>query len=263
MVHDAESEGARESAAEATELKAVTERLARGDGALVEVKGIQSTVGERLWVTARYGQDVTLPEPGQYFLNIDLFADRNGRFEPIGMRDFEVRNGVADGNKQRHGRLPEMSNARADERTAHARADKKWATGEGIKISDEDLLNYAGRLGGLKGMGVLRERGLIQSEKDWGKKVYQERGLGTLLNVIALLVLRQKGVERVQLGHLNKASEALWRRWEKWRSPGWQPKSREEVLVDELYNDPVVRAALLKIVRATQRQTGSPPVIWN
>lgn len=232
-----EQDGTPESAAEAADLRAVEQRLERADGALVEVKGTRSAVGERLFVTARYAQDGGLPEPDHFYLNVDMFADRNGTLTPVGMRDFEVRNGVADGNKQRHGLLAEMPNARADELAAHHAADRHWASGEGVKLSDEDMLAHASRRGDLKNL----------SQEDMGKKVYQERGLGTLMTAIALLVLRQRGVRDIKFTHLTEPAERMWKRF------GYT-NGLKNLSLDQIFSSPAVAREILHLIKANQEK---------
>jgi len=201
-----------EQAAEAAELKIVTEKLVRAQGQLVEVKGIRSLIGERLFVSARYGPDAQLPEPDHFYLNVDLFAERNGQLQPIGIRDFEVKKDSAFSNKQRHGYLADITTMSPRERKAHAAADR-WSGSQGITISETTLLDVAEEKDPLKGMHQMRQSGLVKTEHDWQKKVYQNRELGTLLNVIGLQVLRARGIKKIVFGSLTPAAQKMWRRF--------------------------------------------------
>ena len=78
------------------------EALSRADGALIALPGRKTKLGEKLYLTARYGPVDSLGE-ADHLLLIDVLAEENGNLKPVGHYDWELHGNYAIGNKNRHG----------------------------------------------------------------------------------------------------------------------------------------------------------------
>lgn len=187
------------------EVEQYLDRILRADGELIELPGRRSLLGEPLFISARFGEDV-VPGTGYRYLNIDTFALRDGEYVPVGIKDYEIKGDVAYSNKQRHGHLPPVN-------VAQEAANRYWATGEALHVREDDLLKFAMENGGFPKMGELREKGFVATEEDWTKKIYQRKGIGSLMVASSILILKERGVESILFGSFTDSAEATWRKF--------------------------------------------------
>lgn len=207
------------------ELTRFKELIARADGSLISLEGRKSRLGKPFFITARIGQDAQVPEEGVKFLNIDIFVKRGEEYVPVGIRDYEIKDNVASGNKQRHQHLPCYNQAQKA-------ADRFWATGEGLHVIDTSFINYAIQNGGFSKMDEMRKEGVITAENQWNEPIYQNYGLGSLMVAASLLVLQRHGVETVKFISLNKPAIKTWGKF------GYQGQAN--MSVEELVRSPQV-----------------------
>jgi len=178
------------------------EKISKADGAIIPLTGVRSRLLEPLFISTRIGPDQV--DPDKSYLNVDIFAYRDGEHVPIGIYDWEIANGVANGNKQRHGHLEATH-------PAHQEADQYWSTGEAFHIKGDDFLSYAFSQQGMDSMSELRANGFIDSEDRWSEPIYQGLGLGSLMIATSALVLHHHNIQIMDLGTLSSKAEMAWR----------------------------------------------------
>lgn len=177
------------------------ERIAKADGQLISVPGIKSGLGESIYISSRLGSDEINPDIS--YLNIDIFAQREGEYLPVGMYDWEIRGNQANGNKQRHGMF-----GIADQELQLQ--DTQWRTNEAFNIRSDNFLKYATQSGDFDGMTKLRETGIIDNERKWSEPIYRGKGLGSLLITTSALVLEKQGIQNMNLGSLSDNAKRAW-----------------------------------------------------
>jgi len=207
------------------ELTQFKELIAGANGSLISLEGRKSRLGEPFFITARIGQDAQVPEEGVKFLNIDIFVRRGEEYIPVGIRDYEIKDNVASGNKQRHQHLARYNQAQKA-------ADRFWSTGEGLHVIDMSFINYAMQNGGFSKMNEMRAKGIITTEDQWNEPIYQNYGLGGLMVAASLLVLQRYGVETVKFISLTEPAIKTWGKF------GYQGQAN--MLVEELVRSPQV-----------------------
>lgn len=189
-----------------TKLTEFIKKITQADGVLIPLPKITSRMSEPLYVSVRYGQDIALPESGCFYLNVDMFALSHDVYVPIGMRDYEIRDSVANGNFNTHQHL------QADT-PAHESADTQWDK-EGLKVAETDFLKIAENSPNqFKTMDELRDKGLIGQQSDWEIKVYQKLGIGAFMTAVALEVLASKGAKTIEFESLTPQAENLWQKF--------------------------------------------------
>jgi len=199
------------------------------DGTLISIPGLKSRLGESLYISTRFGEDQV--GTGVSFLNVDVFAQRDDQFIPVGIYDWEVVGKRANGNKQRHGHLPATNQA-------HESADRYWSTGEAFHVRDDDLLKFATEAGDLNKMTELRQRGVVQDENQWTDSLYQGRGIGGLMIAVSAIVLESKGIEEMNVGTLSRDAQRAWKKFE--------IGGRSLVIPSELVNHDAAERVLIK-----------------
>lgn len=192
-----------ESLRNSSEIVQLFGELCRCDGHLIPIKGIRSRMNEPLFIATRLEVDHFDKE--KQFLAIDVVANRNGVYIPVGMKDYEIEKGVANGNKQRHDHF--SHNTEVDEYVAGF-----WASGNGLSVVGDTFLKYAEShpSGFLQGMTDIRDLGLIQEESDWSLPVYQKLGLAKLMTAVSIIVLRYYDIKAVKTVSLTSNAIKTW-----------------------------------------------------
>ena len=204
------------------------------DGTLLRLPKKTSLLGHELFLSVRYSTDMLFPQLDEFFLNVDVFALINGEYIPVGMRDFQVKGNRASGNKNMHQRLPAIHGA-------HVASDKRWGEA-GFAVSEEDLMKTAEKVGDVSTIfSQLRSEQIISSQFDYGKKTYQEMGIGSLMTAVALKVLKMKNIEHIEFDSLSSRADSLWSKF------GKQP-DQAELDVSSATNQNYTNTAIEKFV---------------
>lgn len=184
--------------------------ISRADGELIPLPGVRSKLDEPLFISARIGRTDFWGDRVDAILLIDVFAERNGDFEPVGHYDWVIKDQSALGNKNRHGHLEQPQEA-------HRKAVRKWSTGEAFKVDETTFFNYAMQHGGMRGMTELRQAGVITDESQWQERIYQRLnvgehrvGIGSLMLVASACVLRSWGINELEVGSLSPSARGVW-----------------------------------------------------
>lgn len=210
---------------------AFIEQVTKADGKLIPLSGRKSKLGEPFFISTRLGQDEISPELG--YLNVDIFVQRGEEFVPIAIYDWEITKNEALGNKQRHQHLPCLNQAQRN-------ADRYWSTGEAFHVRDDDFLKFAMENGGFEKMDQLRRQGVIQSEDQWTKSIYQGQGLGSFIITVSALALHKHGIETMKLGSLNKKAKLAWK--------GFGQGDRLNIKTAELVSHPKVADSINRFI---------------
>jgi hypothetical protein len=213
------------------EVSNFVEKVVRADGQLLSLSGRKSKLGEPLHISVRFGED-SVNADTQYLI-IDVLASRENEYVPVGIYDWEIKEGRASGNKQRHGHLPAINEAQEA-------ADRYWATGEGFHVRGDDFLKYASENGGFQMMNKLRREGIIKEEDQWTEPIYQRLGIGSLMIAISALVLNELEIEEMNLGTLSPLAEMPWRKF--------GGKDRVKLNPGDFSNHPEIRKTIEKFL---------------
>jgi hypothetical protein len=195
---------------EAADIVKLFAEICKLDGHLIEIPNMKSYMGESLFIATRLVTD-NVDERIRY-LAVDVVAKRGEKFIPVGIKDYEIRNGVANGNKSRHDHFQEKSEV-GDAIGSY------WAIEQGLYVRDDDVLKYASNLYPgefFRGMNEVRRMpGMITSdggdEKGWNNPVYQNRGIAALMIAVSIVALRSIEVDSVKTVTLTPWAERTWR----------------------------------------------------
>lgn len=193
----------RERLKDTSEIVQLFGELCRCDGHLIEIKGIKSGLKEPLFLATRLERDQTDLEKS--YLAIDIVAKRKGVYIPVGMKDYEIERGIANGNKQRHDHF--SHNTEVDEYVSGF-----WVSGNGLSVISDTFLKCAeSHPGGfLQGMTEIRDLGYIQNETDWSLPVYQKHGLAKLMTAVSIVVLRYHEIQAIKTVSLTNNAIKTW-----------------------------------------------------
>jgi len=183
----------------------VIEAISRADGKMLALPGIVSRTGEQLFISARMGASLSnFPDEDEILL-VDVFAEdrTTKRLIPVGHYDWVIKSGSALGNKQRHDRL-ECPHEAQDA------AKRKWITGEALKVDDVKVLDHALSRGGMAMMTTYRQIGIVTDDEQWGERVYQRLGIGSLMLAVSVYILRSRGIREMNVGTLSPFAQRVW-----------------------------------------------------
>jgi hypothetical protein len=227
MTIDIQSEGIY---SKENQIQGFIEKISKADGQLIPLPNIKSRLNEPLFISSRFGSDEINPEDN--YLNIDIFALRENDYIPVGIYDWEIKEGRANGNKQRHCFLPTYNSAQET-------AKNFWGN-ESFQIKGDDFLHYAMVTGGFDSMDKLRKQGFINNEQKWSQSIYRGLGLGSLLVATSALVLEKKGIRFMELGTLSQAAKKVWSNFDR--------GDKTTLLTREVSQHPKTRATLTKFI---------------
>lgn len=184
------------------------EAISRADGTMVVLPGVPSRTGEALFISARMGPSLSNFLDEDEILLVDVFAEdrTTKKLIPVGHYDWVIKGKSALGNKQRHDRLD-------CPHEAQDAARRKWTTGEAFKVDDVKIMDHALVRGGFPKMSEYRQQGIIADEDQWGEKVYQRLGIGSLMLAVSAYVLQSRGIREVNVGTLSPFAQGVWARF--------------------------------------------------
>lgn len=179
----------------------------KADGRLIELPGRTSRAGDAFFYSARYGQADGKPENNNdvsWCLVTDVFAQVNGRFVPVGLRDYIIHSREARGFISHRNILPTAHEA-------HEIADRFWIGRSGIQVNDQKLRDYIQKDASIeKWMKLYADMNnpYIGNEVD----NYRRLGIASFMNAAAMQILHTKGVEKIVFEDLTQGGEAVWRK---------------------------------------------------